>query len=132
MMKRTHMFMGIAATIPFINWDNAIVVPIALLGSIAADWDHLIGTKERTVTHSLLALAATSGILMILNYQLGLLWGMNYGLHLLLDSFTLAGVPLFYPFHKKYYGFKLIKTRGAEDMFVALLGLYLITTMLNG
>lgn len=131
MMKRTHMFTGIIATVPFINLDNALIAPIALIGSIAADWDFYMGIKHRTSTHSLLALLITSGAFMLFNFQLGLLWGLNYLTHLFLDSLTKMGVPLLYPFSRKYYGARIFKTRGAEDLLICLMFLYLITTIIQ-
>lgn len=131
MMKKTHMFAGIAATIPFVTWNNIIIVPIAVIGSFAADWDYYMGIKHRTATHSFLALIISSVVLAFFNIQLGLLWGLNYFTHLLLDSLTVTGVPLLYPMIKKSYGLRIFKTRGAEDFFLMLMLLYTIITMLQ-
>ncbi|WML35644.1 metal-dependent hydrolase [Clostridium sp. OS1-26] len=127
MMKRTHMFAGAATTLPFINATNVMLLPIAIIGSFVADWDYRIGLKHRGITHTILALLITTGALSLYRLQLGLLWGLNYSTHLLLDSLTITGVPLLYPIKNKYYGFKLIKTRSSEDMFICLICIYLIS-----
>ncbi len=123
-MKRTHINIGIAATIPLIL-NNPISI-IGVLGSTAPDWDYLLGIKHRTCTHSLLALALSSLIILTFNKYISLAWFINYGLHLAADSFTKMGTPYLWPLNKKYYGCKLIKTRGAEDYFIQLLALCFI------
>lgn len=127
MMKRTHMFAGAAVTLPFINTSNILFFPIVVIGSFAADWDYKIGLKHRGITHTFIALLVTTSLFSIYNLRLGLLWALNYGMHLLLDSATVTGVPLLYPFKKKYYGFKLFKTRSSEDMFICLICIYLMS-----
>jgi len=123
MMKRTHIAISVAVTIPFII-HNPIVI-VGLLGSVAPDWDYKVGIKHRTITHSFLALVISSAVVSILNEPIVLVWSLNYALHLLADSMTVSGVPLFYPV-KKTYGFRLIKTGGAEDYFIQLLAIAFI------
>jgi inner membrane protein len=130
MMKRTHLLVGITATIPFINWSNAFIAPVAILGALFPDWDHIIGSKQRNIAHSAAALIMTSVPFAVLDLQLGLLWALNYSTHLILDSFTIMGVPLLYPFSNKYYGLKLLKTRGTEDMLIVLMFLYIIINII--
>ncbi|WML34970.1 metal-dependent hydrolase [Clostridium sp. OS1-26] len=127
MMKRTHIFAGATATLPFINATNILFFPIVLAESFVAGWDYKIGLKHRGITHTALALLITSSLFSIYSLQLGLLWGLNYGTHLLLDSLTVTGVPLLYPIKSKYYSFKLFKTRSSEDMFICLICIYLIS-----
>lgn len=131
MLKRTHLAMGIATTITLITKDNMLIAPVAIVGSIAPDWDIYIGIKHRTLTHSLVALVFTSYVLYTFNEQLGILWGINYLTHLLLDSLTKTGVPFLYPLKKKYYGFKLFKTGGAEDFFISLILIYIIFSVIR-
>ncbi|MCB2309032.1 metal-dependent hydrolase [Clostridium estertheticum] len=125
MTKRTHIAVGIAVTLPLLN-----LVPryafVGILGSIIADWDLLLGIKHRTITHSLLALILVTLATMVLNFNIGLIIGFNYLTHLLLDSCTKTGVPFLYPFNKKYYGSKLVKTGGVEDLSICLLSIFLI------
>ena len=119
MMKRTHVAIGVAATLPIIL--NNPITAIGVLGSMAPDWDYMLGIKHRTYTHSLLVLTISSITILILNKWIALVWLINYGLHLVADSFTKMGTPFLYPWNKKYYGYKLIKTRGAEDYFIQAL-----------
>lgn len=60
MMKRTHIAIGVAVSIPFIV-HNPIGV-FGLIGSIAPDWDYMVGIKHRTITHSFLGLLISLGI----------------------------------------------------------------------
>ena len=129
MMKKTHIAVGIAATINFINISNVLFLPIAVVGSLIPDWDYKLGLKHRGITHTLLALLITTGLFSLYSWKLGLLWGLNYFTHLLLDSLTVTGIPLLYPLKKKYYGFKLFKTRGAEDVLIFLICFYIITCL---
>lgn len=128
MMKKTHTTIAIAAAIPTIAYLN--IPPISILGIIGAmapDWDFLLGLKHRTVTHSLLLLFISSFLISIYDVNLSLIWFISYFLHLIADSFTKMGVPFLYPFVKKNYGFKLIRTGGAEDIFIFILALFLIS-----
>lgn len=124
MMKRTHIAIGVAATLPII-----ISNPIAatgVLGSVVPDWDYFLGIKHRTYTHSLLVLIISSISILILNKWIALVWFINFTLHLVADSFTKMGTPYLYPWRKSYYGCKLIKTRGAEDYFIQALAIAFI------
>lgn len=127
MMKRTHMFAGAAATVPFISTNNILFFSIFIVGSFIPDWDYKIGLKHRRITHTALALLVTTTLFSIYNLQLGLLWGFNYGMHLLLDSLTVTRIPVLYPIKDKNYSFKLFKTRSSEDMFICLIRIYLIS-----
>jgi membrane-bound metal-dependent hydrolase YbcI (DUF457 family) len=131
MMKRTHLLMGLAVTLPFVNWNNATLVPISVVVSFAPDIEHVIGTKERGIMHSMFWLILMTTILLFINYELGFLCFLSYGSHLLLDSFTLKGIPLMYPITKRPFGIRLIKARGSEDMFMALMFLYLIAVAMQ-
>lgn len=128
MMKKTHATIAIAAAIPTIAYLN--IPPISILGAIGAmapDWDFLLGLKHRTVTHSLLLLFISSFLVSLFNVNISIIWFISYLLHLIADSFTKMGVPFLYPLIKKNYGFKLIRTGGAEDMFIFILALFLIS-----
>jgi inner membrane protein len=124
MMKRTHIAIGVAAALPIII--NNPVSIFGVLGSIVPDWDYILGIKHRTYTHSLLVLFISSVSILTLNKWIALVWLINYVLHLIADSFTKMGTPFLYPWNKKYYGYKLIKTRGAEDYFIQALAIAFI------
>jgi len=99
---------------------------LGLIGANIADKDRLIFLKHRGISHSFIALILTTLIIYCFNYPVSIIYGYNYLIHLILDSFTKTGVPLLLPFSKKYYGLKLIKTGGAEDLFICLITMYLI------
>lgn len=124
MMKRTHVSLGLAATIPMIL-SHPIGV-LGILGATAPDLDSMFGIKHRTYTHSLMALITSTLPLILINRWIGLVWFISYGLHLVADSCTKMGVPYFYPWIKKYYGPKKIKTRSAEDWFIQMLAMMFI------
>jgi len=125
MTKKTHICVGIALTLPLLS-----IVPeyaiVGIIGATLADYDLILGIKHRTITHSLLTLILATITVMLFNFNIGLVFGYNYSIHLILDSFTKMGVPFLYPFKKKYYGLKLIRTGGVEDMFICLLAILLI------
>lgn len=130
MMKRTHLFAGLAVTLPFITWENIMLLPLAILGAIAPDFDYILGIEHRTITHSLVALEISTTLFCLYDLQFGLVWGLNYASHLLLDSFSKTGVPLFYPWNKKCYGKRLFYTKGVEDGLLCMMLIYVIATSL--
>lgn len=128
MMKKTHMAIAIATAIPTINYLNIPFVSIlGVIGAVAPDWDFLLGIKHRTISHSLLLLFTSTLLISFLNFNISLIWFICYLTHLLADSCTKMGVPFLYPFKKDKYGLKLIKTGGAEDMFICILAIFLIS-----
>lgn len=131
MMKKTHTAIAIAAAIPVINhFQLPFISILGIVGASAPDLDFLFGLKHRTITHSLILLITSSFLISIFNVDIGLVWFVSYFLHLLADSFTKMGVPFLYPFIKKRYGFKLIRTGGAEDMFICIVAIFLISQQL--
>lgn len=125
MMKRTHVSVALLVTSPLI-----IANPISGIGIVAAtipDIDLLFGmNNHRKLTHSLLALGVSTGFMYVLFPTSWLVWFIAYLSHLCLDSFTKMGIAFFYPFNKKYFGLKAIKSGGSEDKFIALIMVYLI------
>ena len=67
----------------------------------------------------------------IFNIDMAILWFIAYALHIIADSFTKMGVPFLYPFIEKKYGLKLIYASGAEDLFVLLVAIYIISEMIK-
>ena len=131
MMKKTHLAIGIATALPIINYLNIPFIGIlGAVGAIAPDWDFILGIKHRTITHSTLFLLISSYLISIYNFNIGLIWLVCYLSHLIADSFTKTGTPFLYPISKKYYGLKLIKTGGTEDMFICILAIYLISLII--
>jgi inner membrane protein len=123
MMKKTHLAIGVAATVQIIVKEP--IGAIGVLGAVAPDWDIILGLKHRTVTHSILALISSSVIISMLNTDIGVVWFINYLSHLLADSLTKMGVPFLYPM-KKRYGLKLFKTGSGADYLIQLLAIAFI------
>ncbi|MBD7912338.1 MULTISPECIES: metal-dependent hydrolase [Clostridium] len=123
MIKRTHLAIGLAATIPLIM-KNPISV-LGVLGAIAPDWDKYLRLKHRTITHSLVALGVSTVGLYHVNKSVALVWGICYASHLLADALTIKGVPFFYPYKKKY-GLKLLKTGDVKEYVIQLLAIAIL------
>lgn len=132
MMGRTHTAIGILAAIPVIRYLDLPYVFItgSIIGSVAPDWDLYLGIKHRTITHSLLLLAISTIGIGLFSINMAIMWFIAYALHLIADSFTKMGVPFLYPFKKKRYGAKLIYASGAEDLFILLVAIYIISEIL--
>jgi len=125
MTRKTHICVGLAVTLPLLPVFHFYAIT-GMVGATLADIDVKLGIKHRWSTHSLLALIlATMGV-MLINFNIGAILGINYLIHLILDSCTVTGVPLLYPFRTKYYGPKLIKTGDPIDLFICLLAIVII------
>lgn len=133
MMGRTHTAIGILAAIPVIRYLDLpyFFITGSIIGSVAPDWDLYLGIKHRTITHSLLFLAISTIGIGLFSINMAIMWFIAYALHLLADSFTKMGVPFLYPFKKKRYGAKLIYASGAEDLFILLVAIYLISEIVK-
>lgn len=130
MMKKTHVAIALAAAIPVVNYLSIPYISLlGVVGATAPDWDFRLGLKHRTITHSLLLLFLSSFLIAYFSINIAAVWFLSYLLHLIADSFTKMGVPFLYPLKKERYGFKLIKTGGAEDMFICLLAIFLISQL---
>ena len=127
MKVKTHIAVGIVCTLPLIGAVSPIAF-LGVLGSFVPDFDVNLPIKHRTITHSLLALFLTTLFISSFNYQIALVWSINYFSHLFLDSCTRSGVPWLYPFNKKCYGLKLIKTGESEDLFICLIAIFIIAS----
>lgn len=138
---------------------SALIISGATIGSLAPDIDKpnsKMGKKlllkpisifinkvfgHRTITHSVLMsifmtlclLSTTVLFTSILNFiYSNLIIGFCVGWfsHLLLDSITVQGIPVFYPITKKKYNLLSFKTGDDEDLVsilvIAITGIYMI------
>lgn len=127
MMRKTHIAIGCLATsIVLINTKVQPIAVVGILGATFPDIDYKVGIKHRTITHSILILILSSLLVSFLNKDIALVWFVNYLSHLIADSFTKSGVPFFYPFIKRKYGARLIKTGGSIDYFTIIVCIYII------
>ncbi|MCD6464383.1 metal-dependent hydrolase [Candidatus Woesearchaeota archaeon] len=98
---------------------------ISIIAAIAPDFDMVFElvprklriVKHRGITHTLLALIASSAIITIYNKLLAVYYSFGYGSHLLLDGVTKSGIKPFYPFKYKLRG--PITTGGLSEIPVA-------------
>lgn len=132
MMKRTHMVAGVIVTGALCYYTPLDRLPLILgfIGSTAPDLDMMFG--HRKITHSLLGVCIAFGLCSIFNVTFAISFCTNCLAHIAFDSFTKMGVPLFYPYNRKYYGFKEIKTGSAEDRYLCLIMIFLISCILAG
>ena len=132
MTRKTHIAIGIAATIPLLKYTSIdFFGVVGIIGATAPDIDLKLGIKHRTITHSLLFLFLSSLFIFLFSKSIAIVWFINVLLHLIADSFTKMGIAWLYPFKRKYYGYKLIRTGGAEDYFITLLLIFIISEMLK-
>jgi inner membrane protein len=128
MTKKTHIAVGFAATLPLMGFFPKYAI-IGLMACTIPDIDVIIKLKHRTFTHSFLAMFCTTVLVTSVNFYVGIIFGLNYLIHLVLDSFTNMGVPLFYPYQKKTYGLKLFLTGEFEDLFICVMAVLIITIL---
>lgn len=131
-MRKTHIASGILLTSAIVATSNIAVMPaiIGLSGSVAPDIDFSLGLKHRTLTHSLFGVAIAFIITMLFSVDFARIFAANCILHILMDSLTVKGVAYMYPMSEKFYGFKLFKTRSAEDMLICLVIVWIISEVL--
>lgn len=120
-----------------------ILIGGSLLGSVLPDIDHknsYIGRKVKTVSKVINKFAGHrklfhAPLVYLLLYSMGLgfvtdkllifgVRGLFLGIlsHLFLDSFTIGGLPWFYPFSKAKFSLSKIKTNGKlEDILCGIL-----------
>lgn len=121
MTRKTHIAIGTVACIPFITSPLGL---IGLLGSIAPDYDIKLNIiLHRTFTHSLIFLMFSSLIISIFSKEVSLIWFISYSSHLILDSLTVSGIPLFWGIKNKKYGLKLFHTGFVFDNLLFIIGL---------
>ena len=124
MTKHTHLAVATALTvIPIYNSPLSV---LGLIGSTLPDVDLRIGIPHRTLTHCLIFAVVTSIIALSLNIQIGIIYAISIVSHLVLDSYTRMGIPLFYPYKKKMYGARKVLTHGREDCIILVISLLLI------
>ena len=83
-------------------------------------------TKHRGITHSFTFLIFTTLLFVLFFPIIALPFFLGYGLHLLADSFTLAGIKPFYPYRKITKG--KIKTGGKSEIII--LSFFIIADLL--
>jgi len=87
-------------------------------------------TSHRTLTHSLLSLGIVMGLVFLItaNQPVTIALGIGYGVHLLEDMLTKAGIAVLYPIGKKIK-LPIVTTPFAESMFLMGASLICIVKM---
>lgn len=122
----THVPIGaglVALTSPTALVSFAPAAGAAVVGSVFPDIDILVGEKDergftkyhRTLTHWPPLYVALGGLFFFAAPPFLLWFVMGCLLHLMLDSVTAAGIPLWKPFGKKE-GVKLVYTGGIGEV----------------
>ena len=152
MMYKTHIVGGLMLTlgsVPILNMldvkpnglgEVGLLFGCALVGSLLPDIDHpnskinkfnplsaliCMAIQHRTITHSLLLMGVVSLIGLLLKFNLWAVLGLNIGIlsHLLLDMMNPTGVPLFYPYKKKYHVCRICTGSAGEWCVLGVMGL---------
>lgn len=98
----THAIAGFAISEAFML--NPLIVVIA---AILPDLDYVTGIEHRTITHSLLMMIAITALIWKYSGKKnGFSFLLGYSAHLMLDSITPMGVPLYYPL-EHYFSFNI-------------------------
>ncbi len=125
MMRRTHAAAGLALGLglcltshqPLLN--TALYALLTQASALLPDIDLKLHIKHRTVTHSLLALLLVSlgtwyTVPLLVPYV-----ALGYGSHLVLDFLTVWGIPIFWPWSRRFRLLK-ISTGGRIDSLFAV------------
>ncbi len=137
MLFRTHLTFGIFIYLLFFSYlENPILTLIGILiGIVIVDLDSknsMVGkkwyfrpiqwfTKHRKIFHTVFFGTIITGVLAVLNIEIGFGFFVGFISHLILDSMTIRGISPLYPLTKrKISGF--VKSGGtAEDIIFVLL-----------
>lgn len=118
MTKNTHVKVCLACVAPLVSINNFTLIFLSVAAATLPDYDLKLKIKHRTITHCILFYIVIGALLYRVNFETFIFFSIGYLSHLLLDSLTKHGIPLFYPFSKKTYGLKLFKTGEKFDKFV--------------
>jgi len=100
----------------------------AVIGSVVPDMD--LQSGHRALMHNVFIAGLLSFLFYLLGYSvgghmLGAVIGLGYAVghysHILLDSFTVRGVALLYPFTRKYY--RVFRVKSDSKLANAVVGL---------
>ncbi|NEZ47228.1 metal-dependent hydrolase [Clostridium niameyense] len=82
-------------------------------------------TEHRTVMHSLLGLMIFTVCMICISKKATIYFVLGYVTHLLADSFTISGIPLFYP-RLQSVGRRKIKTGSSQEMIIKYSCLFIV------
>ncbi|MGU9539276.1 metal-dependent hydrolase [Clostridium tepidum] len=82
-------------------------------------------TEHRTIMHSLAGLIIFTTCMIFISKKATPYFALGYGTHLLADSFTVSGIPLFYP-KSQAIGIRKIKTGSNKEMIIKYFCLFIV------
>lgn len=155
MVGKSHAVFGVGCfltAVPFIDlpfFEALMYLPLALLGSLAPDLDAgnsklksnilikfltlpLSFFGHRTWSHSFLAIGLISSLIFYIDefYTYALLaFVIGYSSHILGDFMTPMGVPLLYPYKKKFRFILTFKTGSFIEYFIAIIPITISGTL---
>lgn len=132
MIKKTHLAVGLAVGLTFLNYVNNEIVFLAvvIIASVLPDIDHGFSTVGRKIIfRPIQAMTNHRGILhtytfcILITLILAMFWPVlalpffvGYSFHLFLDSFTVQGIKPFWPFKMISKG--VIRSGGRVDNLI--------------
>lgn len=126
MLKSSHVKFAILITVPFITKETFSCLFLSMFAAIAPDFDLKLKIRHRTWTHSLITYGIVSLLIYMWDFNTFFFFSLGYLSHILLDTLTVNGVKLFYPYYRSY-GFRLIRTGAtAEKVINALFTVALV------
>jgi len=146
MLLRTHLaftLIFILLFLPFVNF-KIVFILVSLISTLFADLDSQFSylgrlkifrflqffVKHRTVFHNLFFVLILTSLFVLFYPLLAFSFFLGYCSHLILDSFTVKGVRLFYPL-KRVYSWKLRTGGKSETMFFVLVLMINIVLILS-
>jgi|SRR3989344_4759365 len=140
----THFLFAVLAAYLFAKEQGGFVMGLVLLGSFLPDIDHpqsKLGSKikwvgwlsqHRGFWHTPFAMLAVSSIVIVLTQvKMGVGFGIGYASHIILDTLTIKGVMLFYPFTRKRITGPIETGSISEGLFFVLLFITLLIILWN-
>lgn len=118
MRRVTHVLFSIATSGILSLWKTPMgVLPVILVGASSLIPDLDLRKSHRRLLHNIFAPTVISLLAYILledvtthNYVVSKAIFIGWVSHIFLDSLTLKGVGIFYPFLKKHYGLRLCES----------------------
>lgn len=146
---KTHILLGLAVSfyiMKLIGWSyfsHIIMVAGIIIGSTICDCDNKYAPagkviplhwfiKHRTWTHSVWAIVGAAALVYPFGIEFGVGFLAGVIFHILADTLTLSGVPLFYPIDKNTYGLRLFRVGNPGESMLALVAAMAIGYMVLG
>ncbi|HIG95297.1 TPA: metal-dependent hydrolase [Candidatus Woesearchaeota archaeon] len=139
----THLLFAVFIASFFVE-QGLFVMGLVLFGSFLPDIDHpqskvgakikVVGwlSKHRGFWHTPFAMFVVSGVVVVLtNVKMGIGLGVGYASHLVLDTLTIKGVMLFYPFTRKRITGPIETGSISEGLLFVLLFIILLIILWN-